>query len=400
MNERLSLQDLIDLLAKRQEITKKDAESFLRELIALISETIEDNETVKIKDFGTFKLVKVSARKSVDINTGEAIEIAPHYKLNFTPDKTLKEAVNRPFAHFESVVLEEGVSFDNIENEMESDDLNEQESIIEEDLQTEDISIDKQKHIKEQQETHPETASLNIDIIESQEASEATESEIQIPIIAEDQIVNNTQEQQDTKIAIDEKYPDKTPEDTESQLKEGRKKAAKRRRRLISLGFFIFLILAGFLVGGLYFQEIARFITDGPADKDNSIAISTTENKGTTTNDNIVLPVDSLKEKQDTISDAKANLPQQVNADIPLATETIKAGHTLRNISLHYYGHKSFWIYIYEENKDAIKNPNNVPIGTKLTIPSPTKYAIDAKSKESVEKAIEKERQLFNKLGI
>ena len=115
MNERLSLQDLIDLLAKKQEITKKEAEVFLRELIAVISETIESNESVKIKDFGTFKLVKVNARKSVDVNTGEAIEIAAHYKLSFTPDKLLKEAINRPFVHFESVVLEEGVSFDNIE---------------------------------------------------------------------------------------------------------------------------------------------------------------------------------------------------------------------------------------------------------------------------------------------
>ena len=121
MNERLSLQDLIDLLAKKQEMTKKDAEAFLRELVAIITENIEANESVKIKDFGTFKLVKVNARKSVDVNTGEAIEIAAHYKLSFNPDKLLKEAVNRPFAHFESVVLEEGVTFDNIENEGEED---------------------------------------------------------------------------------------------------------------------------------------------------------------------------------------------------------------------------------------------------------------------------------------
>ena len=136
MNERLNLQDLIDFLAKKQDLTKKDAESFLRELVAVISETIESNESVRIKDFGLFKLVKVNARKSVDVNTGEAIEIAAHYKLSFTPDKAFKEAINKPFAHFESVILEEGVSFDNIENDnqVDTEDENDSDTGIENDV--------------------------------------------------------------------------------------------------------------------------------------------------------------------------------------------------------------------------------------------------------------------------
>ena len=125
MNDRLSLQDLIDLLAQKQGITKKDAETFLREFIALISENIESNEPVKIKDFGTFKLIKVNARKSVDVNTGEAIEIPAHYKLCFTPDKSLKYAINRPFSHFDSVLLEFGVSFTNIDKEYTADESDE-----------------------------------------------------------------------------------------------------------------------------------------------------------------------------------------------------------------------------------------------------------------------------------
>lgn len=112
MSERLILQDLVDLLANEKGLTKKDAEAFLRELLSLIAETIETADSVKIKDFGTFKLVKVNSRKSVDVNTGAEIEIPSHYKLSFTPDKLLKERVNIPFAHFESVVLEDGVSFE------------------------------------------------------------------------------------------------------------------------------------------------------------------------------------------------------------------------------------------------------------------------------------------------
>lgn len=112
MSERLTLQDLVDLLSNKQNITKKDAEAFLRELVALISETIEQKDFVRIKDFGTFKLTPVSARKSVDVNTGAAIEIPAHYKLSFIPDKLLREGVNRPFSHFESILLEDEVTFE------------------------------------------------------------------------------------------------------------------------------------------------------------------------------------------------------------------------------------------------------------------------------------------------
>lgn len=116
MNEKLTIADLVDLFAIKADIPKKEAEAFLREIFVIISENISLKDTVKIKDFGTFKPVKVSARKSVDINTGKEIEIAAHYKLSFIPDKDLKDTVNKPFAHFESVLLNDKVSFPDLEN--------------------------------------------------------------------------------------------------------------------------------------------------------------------------------------------------------------------------------------------------------------------------------------------
>lgn len=117
MSDRLTLQDLVDLLSDKQGITKKAAESFIRELVDLTSETVYGKDFVRIKDLGTFKLTPVKPRRSVDVNTGEAIEIAAHYKLSFTPDKELREAVNRPFAHFESIVIDEEVSFEDKKTE-------------------------------------------------------------------------------------------------------------------------------------------------------------------------------------------------------------------------------------------------------------------------------------------
>ena len=445
MNERLSLQDLIDLLAKKQEITKKEAEVFLRELIAVISETIESNESVKIKDFGTFKLVKVNARKSVDVNTGEAIEIAAHYKLSFTPDKLLKEAINRPFAHFESVVLEEGVSFDNIEKD---------ETVnIEEADEEEDVSVDEEtnevsptptadSHQVDNEDFTPELGSEDTTIIETENTAPHTEEEqveeinnrkeeaghpeneaiapsetenISEPItdeVSEERILEYKQRIEEAKLAAKEKDLE-----YERLVKETRQ-AAKRRKKFVSLGFFIFLIIAAFLIGGLYFQEIARFLTEGPTGNGNTAIVADSHNIDEQKTDTLAVSSDSIAKakEQDSIAivtektlpsensikpqTQKTEQPTATKGNTPLAIITIEPGNTLRNISLKYYGHKSFCVYIYEENKDKIKNINSIPLGTKLTIPSPSKYGINLQDQASLDKAKAKERELFKTMGL
>lgn len=139
MNEKLLLQDLVVLLSKKAGITQKDADHFYRELVQLILDCIYENDIVKIKNFGTFKLVLISSRESVDVNTGDKIEIPAHYRLSFVPDKSLKELVNRPFSHFESVLLDDEVTptFDN-----ESVEENESDDFIEENiLPLDDIEV-------------------------------------------------------------------------------------------------------------------------------------------------------------------------------------------------------------------------------------------------------------------
>lgn len=445
MNERLSLQDLIDLLAKKQEITKKEAEVFLRELIAVISETIESNESVKIKDFGTFKLVKVNARKSVDVNTGEAIEIAAHYKLSFTPDKLLKEAINRPFAHFESVVLEEGVSFDNIEKDetinIEEADEEEDVSVDEETNEVSPIPTADPQQVDNEDFT-PELVSEDTTIIETENTAPHTEEEqveeinnreeearqsdneaiapsqtenISEPLtdeVSEKRILEYKQRIEEAKLAAKEKDLE-----YERLVKETRQ-AAKRRKKFVSLGFFIFLIIAAFLIGGLYFQEIARFLTEGPTGNGNTAIVADNQNIDDKKTDTLAVSSDSIAKakEQDSIAivtektlasensikpqTQKTEQPTATKGNTPLAIITIEPGNTLRNISLKYYGHKSFCVYIYEENKDKIKNINSIPLGTKLTIPSPSKYGINLQDQASLDKAKAKERELFKTMGL
>lgn len=141
MNEKLSLQDLVTLLAQKAQITQKDADKFYRELFQIILEAVYANDQVKIKDFGTFKIVQVSSRESVDVNTGEKIEILAHAKMSFVPDKVLRNLVNVPFAQFESVVIgedfnSEGATSSEGEDNLDDDD---QEEILE--LEDETLEI-------------------------------------------------------------------------------------------------------------------------------------------------------------------------------------------------------------------------------------------------------------------
>lgn len=115
MNNKLSIQDLISALATRNGMDAKSAAMFVKTVFEIIEEYISKDKLVKIKGLGTFKLVSVSDRESVNVNTGERILIAGHSKLSFTPDTSLKDAINRPFSDFETTVLNENTSTEDME---------------------------------------------------------------------------------------------------------------------------------------------------------------------------------------------------------------------------------------------------------------------------------------------
>ncbi|MDR0873541.1 MAG: HU family DNA-binding protein, partial [Prevotellaceae bacterium] len=104
-NEKLNMQDLIAGIADKTGETKKDADLFLREFVSLIQEALLQDKTLKITGLGTFKLQWNESRKSVNVQTGEEIEIAGHHKIVFSPETELKDAVNEPFAHLETIII-------------------------------------------------------------------------------------------------------------------------------------------------------------------------------------------------------------------------------------------------------------------------------------------------------
>lgn len=105
MNSKITFPELIELLATATGTSKRMSELFLKELFATVSQALIDGENVRIKNLGQFKLETVKSRKSVSVNTGQEVEIPSHNRLVFTPAKTLADALNEPFAHFETIVL-------------------------------------------------------------------------------------------------------------------------------------------------------------------------------------------------------------------------------------------------------------------------------------------------------
>ena len=114
---KISIQELASILVDRKGLNKKEASAFISAAFEIIQQRLESDKIVKVKGLGTFKIIDVDDRESVNVNTGKRVLIEGHGKITFTPDSLMKELVNKPFSQFETVVLNEGVDFEDTEKE-------------------------------------------------------------------------------------------------------------------------------------------------------------------------------------------------------------------------------------------------------------------------------------------
>ena len=111
---KITIQEIAKILVEKNHIESQAASQFVNEMFAIILDRLSQGEAVKVKGLGTFKIIDVEARESVSVRTGERVVIDGHSKVTFTPDTTMKELVNKPFSHFETVMLNEGVEFEDM----------------------------------------------------------------------------------------------------------------------------------------------------------------------------------------------------------------------------------------------------------------------------------------------
>lgn len=183
-----SLSVLAKAVASKRGLTQAEAERFIATMFEVAGDGIQEDKLLKMKWLGTFKITSVKDRESVDVNTGERILIEGRDKISFTPDNILKEIVNKPFAQFETVVVNDGIDFSDIDEkfanmEREEEELQlqkEQECHDEEVVQEEQNAEQPQKEELSQEEEQPreeehsQEVELNEDL--SQEAKKSQES--------------------------------------------------------------------------------------------------------------------------------------------------------------------------------------------------------------------------------
>ena len=202
MDNKILLQDIADFLCYRSGITKREAEQFVRAFFEVIQQGLERDQYVKIKGFGTFKLVEVGQRESVNINTGERFQINGHTKVSFTPDTSLKDLVNRPFSHFQTVILNDETAIEELDActvPEDSEQLNEEVSILESQIPaTEEEENTSMINDKEAETNQSESEANQSEAEANQSESEANQSESEQIISTEIEENEPKQESEET----------------------------------------------------------------------------------------------------------------------------------------------------------------------------------------------------------
>lgn len=445
MNNRITFPELVEQVAQCANTSKRMSELFLKELFATISQSLINGESVKVKGIGSFKLTEVSPRKSVNVNTGEEINIPGHKKLSFAPDKDLAQAVNQPFSHFETVILEDGVTdeqlaqIDAYEAEtpqapdaelptapeapaadtdtevpppfVPADTLPEPEFVaIEEATEAEDAPA---------AEAEPEEAPAIEAEAEEAPAAEA-EPEEAPAAEAETDEAPAVEEEPEMPVAAEEMESMVSDELSEDRLEQEKDKRRITRRSLFE-GFIVGVITT--LIVTLFSYRLYLMKYPDQADKptqEETLAQAPTADSVATPAETTPAKVDSAqllaeqkaaeeaqkteeaKKKEEEAkkkAEAEAEKQQAAPKGVNASQDTVRIGTTLFKLSKKHYGSDKFWVYIYEENKAKYPNPNSIPVGAVLRIPALSKYGATAGDPASFNAAKKKETEIYNSLN-
>ena len=378
MNEKITLQDLINLFGEKQGMSKKDAELFVRSLFDLIEEALAAEKYVKVKGFGTFKLTEVDSRESVNVNTGERIEIQGHTKVSFTPDTTMKDLINKPFAHFETVILNDGVEFEDTPVEV-PETLDTPEVIVPV-VETPEVVEVPEIVVPEEPEAIEES-----EVTEEPEAIEETQPEIiEETLVPEEVTVQEEAPQEEPQptitevpeeekpVFIEEKTSEKKVVETiveEKVVEESKEKSINR----ILWGVIVVLVLI--ILFGAYWMFLR------PSDTPEVIPATPVQEKQVAT----PAPVAEEKPLEDTLKTVqfielseeelrKERVPSFGDTldyqIVGTQTEhTLQKGETIIRASVRFFGTKKYWPYIVKHNTDVLPDPDNIPAGIRIKIP-------------------------------
>ena len=382
MNEKITLQDIVNLFSQKQGIGKKEADLIVRTMFDLIEEALKTENYVKIKGFGTFKLTEVDARESVNVNTGERFEIQGHSKISFTPDTTMKDLINKPFAHFETVILNDGVELEDTPTEevVEVPEMVEETPAIVEAAPalTEETPVVVEETVIEES---PATEVTEVSVVVEEEPTIVEQTSAVEEVVEETpMVVEPAIEELIASEPVTETVPEEKPIITEEEPMVAQAKQDKKEKTINRILWGVIVVLVLIILFGAFWMffrsDDAHEVTPMPSVPEEvatlveeTIHMDTIfESEPPITMMPLELTAEELrKERVPVLADT---LEYVINGQEPLCEHTLKSGETIIRISVHYYGSKRFWPYIAKFNKESIADPDNIPIGTIIKIPA------------------------------
>ena len=406
MNEKITIQDIANSLKEKQGLTKKEAELFVKSMFDIMKDALASDKYVKVKGLGTFKLTEVESRESINVNTGERFEIQGHTKISFTPDTTLKEQINKPFSHFETVILNDGVDFEDMPTETIDPQPIETEEVTKEQEVIQPIEVAQQVEAVIETPSTPEIPDVAPAEEPKEEATEETTEQIveeiieepiiEEPIIKQEESPENKPEDA---LPIEEPLPAEEtpaiPEEkviaTETSSKEQDKPTEEKKTSAVLWGIIVFLVLV--ILFGAYWlffkpETTTQAIPSAPVQQETITAVQASPEASQPSKEPSAQPKQEevttpATEPKVTTIEPMATPPK--NERVPSMADTLeykitgtKSLYTLQNgetiirASVKFFGSKKYWPYIVIHNRDVIKNADNVPVGTQIKIPELT----------------------------
>lgn len=393
MNEKITLPSLVALLSAKTGKTKKQCEDFLREFFNTLVDTLTEGENVRVKGLGTFKVIPVEPRKSVNVNTGEQMEIPGHNKIVFVPAKELAEEVNTPFAMFDSVELPDDIP--DVEEE-------EEENVVK---TNNEVKIDRNEESFKVLTPEPDYNSTEEIRVETPEEKEPEKEEPETEEIVEEERKYEWKDNDEIKQDKIEEKEEEQEEEIEQLVEEVEKVEESRKNYRFILGFVCGAACAALICLCAYLFFFEKWSDIFTSEKTTSaLPEQIEESKENPLSAKTIAESDSIAKviaADNTASVTKEESKQDTENIAPTQPsdkkvyDTISKTRYLTTMAKEHYGNFNLWPYIYEENKAILGHPDRIRPGTKVVIPPLSKYGVDPKNPEDIRKAKNKGVEIY-----
>lgn len=335
MENKITLSQLARTLAQKMGMPQKKAEAFLKEFFDSIAENVKTDKLVKVKGLGTFKLIDVNDRESVNVHTGERIVIPGHSKLSFTPEASLRDAVNRPFADFQTVVINDETNLEDMERVPQE----EPETVAE----PEAVEQQAEPEVALEQESAAEQVTPSAEESEELPSSEPEKSEPEPVVEVEEEVVAVPEEKKEEPVK-------------QETVKEEQKKPRGGAKTFVMIVVALLLCVFSYFVG--HYSLLEGLL---PKQKQEPVKQQVVEAAPDTIKAEPVQvePVEEVQYAQ--VPDGKYKIVGTRK------THVMKPGDYITRIALKEYGDKEMAQYIIVHN--AFSNPDKVPIGQEIKLP-------------------------------